>query len=97
MQMHADSQLTSDQEMPNVMVASRSCQVGLAMPLMQHETVLFVCLLHLAPLHLRALLLQLLLLEQAGPCFAQHCKVIPGVNEVYVCLQLRCNMSKTCI
>lgn len=50
------------------MVASHSCQVGLAMPLMQDEIVAFVCLLHLTTLHLRVLLLQVQHLEQAGHC-----------------------------
>jgi hypothetical protein len=60
------AQLTPDQEMSNVMDASHSCQMGLAMLQMQDETVVFVCLLHLAPLPLQAILAQPLSLEQTG-------------------------------
>ncbi len=75
------AQLTPDQEMSNLMNASHSCWMVLAMLQMQDETVAFVCLMHLAPLLSQAFLAQSLPLEQTGHCPTQHCKLIQRVSD----------------
>ncbi len=74
------AQLTPDQEMSNLMNASHSCWMALAMLQMQDETVPFVCLMHLVALLSQAFLAQPLPLERTGHCPAQHCKSIQGVS-----------------
>lgn len=74
------AQLTPDQEMSNLMNASHSCWMALAMLQMQDETVACVCLMRLVPLLSQAFLAQPLPPEQSGHCPAHHCKLTQEVS-----------------